>query len=557
MQLQRSFLVVCVSSLVGLAACSDEPRTPFSTEPSPSASTAQSQDTIPTRSQERSGTFADFSDEALWSYIVGSNNIAVIGLKAPGANRGMWRGKVLLDRSQWEQARQAVLSEQGVALIWADTLLPMVKVRLESIAALSAVRKLPVVDYVEPTKLPSGPAGQWADSGCDWPDWTGNKLYTSNGDVLSESYPAMGIDMAWLRSQGAGTTIGITDTGISKDQPELLADFEAGESGPRKAYYLHTSNVDSPWAVCSHGPRMAGIISPPKNGKNVVGVAWKSNLVSVRHDDEIGAVSSDAAQHGIRMAGEHGSQVIVMAWQSINWLWQVSDEIDYWYFNRNVLFIGAAGTSDPDDLLPNDNVLFPAEHGQVVAVTAVDYPSGTLSAWAHYGDEVEIAGYINHPSAGQFADRVASIGGTSSTSAVIGGVAALIWSRYPGMTNRDVRDRLRWAGNLTYDDPKLGYGVVDANQAVGGFYDLGTDGPTCLGAYEADEVTISAVPRGDGPFSYRWHDGQTIQSATFPAPPPGETAEYRVQVTDLVEGTVKLRSHYVEKLSTSNTALTC
>lgn len=35
------------------------------------------------------------------------------------------------------------------------------------------------------------------------------------------------------------------------------------------------------------------------------------------------------AAGGIRIAGQNGAKGVVMAWESLNWLWRVSDEINY------------------------------------------------------------------------------------------------------------------------------------------------------------------------------------------------------------------------------------
>ncbi len=102
----------------------------------------------------------------------------------------------------------------------------------------------------------------------------------------------------------------------------------------------------------------------------------------------------------------------------------------------------------------------------------------------------------------------------------------------------------------------IGYGIVNAYRAVGGFHTLRMDGPTCVDQW-TEEVTLTAMPYGDGPFSYRWHDGTTGRLATFPAPAPGEVAEYAVYVTDGLEGKTMAAYHRVEKLSTSDTRITC
>jgi len=455
-----------------LAACSDEPRAGRSpVDPGESPGLAAAQDPqVPTRSQQRAGTLVELSDEALWRYVEAAGGRAAVGLKAPGKVRGVWRGQLLLDRGQWVQARNAVLAQPGVSLLRVDDLLPTVEVRLESREALAAVRRLPVVDYVEPT-LVEQEIPQWAGTGgCGWGSaWTGDRQYTAGGDVYSQRYTAMRIPDAWALTGGAGVTIGLTDTGISANQAQLLSQFATGESTNCTVRLFYLSHLGSAYDECGHGTRMGGIIAAPRDGRSVAGVAWKANLVSVRQANGVAAVSSSDAKYSVRAAAQNGSQVIVMAWESLNWYWQVSDEIEYWHYNHPKLFVGAAGTSGCGDGILDSNVVFPADMPEVVAVTGISYPGGGIPCGIHYGAEVELTAYLEVPTTGQYTADVVAMGGSSNATAVVGGIAALVWSRNPGFTRDQVRTRLQRAGAYYPNrHSKEGYGLVNAYRAVTG-----------------------------------------------------------------------------------------
>ena len=329
------------------------------------AASAPSTDTIPTYTEERPGTFVDMPDSLLWQHIEYSEHIAVVGLRKPGRNRGVYRGRVLMDHSTWEQSRHAVMSRPGVELIWADTLLPTVKVRFASFDAFEKVRRLPMTDYIEPLRaigdIPSQAEGSLVcgHSG----EWKEQRLYTSEGDVYSLKHRAMGIENAWRRTAGAGVNIGVIDTGINSSQQQLMparygGRFDAGASAGRwfKFRDAWSGNAEPyPQDQCGHGTEAAGVVAAARDGRGPVGVAWKSNLVATRTANDVLAVNSNDAQHAIRntlyaMDGVPGPKVVTMSWQSLNWWWQVSNEIDWWQ-NRhpnNLLFFGAAGTTTED-----------------------------------------------------------------------------------------------------------------------------------------------------------------------------------------------------------------
>lgn len=536
-------------------------------------------DTVPTRSQDRSGGFVDMADDTLWGYVAESRGLVVVGLKAPGKNRGVWRGKLQLDRSQWARARHAVTSQQGVTFVSADTLLPTIRVTLADIEALRAVRKLPVVDYVQPVLVQSGLGTVWASDGsggCDFGTWNEGGYPTASGETISASARAMGIDDSWRRSSGSGVTVGLTDTGISPTQPELAdpAVFTGGASAGRFIQYMNTSNMSSPFSSCAHGTQMGGIIAAPRDGSTISGIAYGANLISIHQANGVATVDSDAAAQAIRIAGQNmywrnGGKIVVMAWQSLNWLYQVSDEIQYWYYNYPIFFIAAAGTDPVDVVVPNGNVTFPADQSEVFAVTGVDYPSGLVCDRCHYGSPVQLVAYVRQPTTGQNAGQVAAIGGSSGATAVVAGVAAQVWSRYPWLTRDELRDRLRYSGSFYPNrDGDRGWGVVNAHKAVGGMYSASLSGCTktdCefnykLARCEARTYTLSAIG-GDGPYTYSggWTNAGTYGTKTIQiCPEPYTTAHYSIagSVVDTSDGTSVYR-HVSIKVTHSDPDYAC
>jgi subtilisin family serine protease len=134
-----------------------------------------------------------------------------------------------------------------------------------------------------------------------------------------------------------------------------------------------------------------------------------------------------------------------------------------------VLFVAAAGTSECDGLIFDDNVVFPADMSEVVAVTGVSYPDGSVPCGIHYGPEVELTAYLDVPSTGELTPDLTGIGGSSNASGVVSAIAALAWSANPGLSRDALRQRLREAAaGYPNRDGSLGYGLVDALKAVDG-----------------------------------------------------------------------------------------
>lgn len=112
----------------------------------------------------------------------------------------------------------------------------------------------------------------------------------------------------------------------------------------------------------------------------------------------------------------------------------------------------------------------------VMAVGSSSRQGGAASIAAD-ADYVEVAAPAGDRGTGDELDRVWSTGGHGGyvaseggcmASGFAGGVAALVWSRFPELTNDQLRQVLRnTAAGTGVWDSKLGWGVLDAARAVG------------------------------------------------------------------------------------------
>ncbi|MEX2282575.1 MAG: S8/S53 family peptidase, partial [Gemmatimonadota bacterium] len=387
--------------------------------------------------------FKELSVDSLWLMIAAGDSSAVVGVKPPGASRGVIKGRVGADRNLLNRAERD-LERLGLSIVARSATLPAMRVRIDGVSQLGRLLAEPWLDYVEPAVIRGSIMPQ---IGCENPAYDGNQHMTWGDvtDMVPYTYASMDIPDAWALSSGDGVTIGLTDTGIFASNSQLTTNMTAGYSSIRTYEYLHTSNYGSAYisdSDCSHGSRMAGSIGAPRDGTGPIGVAWGANLVSVRHNDDVATFDTWYAVQAIDMAAAR-SNIVVMAWGAPDWWYNsIEDAITYWHYNWDRLFIGAAGTYmgwEPYEF--RNNTFFPAEVEEVVAVTAVDDPFGNLSSNAAHGPGVDIAAFAGQVSTGKGSD-LTTLMGTSNASGVTAGVAAMIWSRYPSMTRDQVRHRL-------------------------------------------------------------------------------------------------------------------
>jgi subtilisin family serine protease len=434
---------------------------------------------------------------------------------------------------------------------------------------------------VEPTYIfnpPGVPIS--AEFGCGGQSWTeAVRHYTTlrpdaqYDDVVPMVYDAMHIPDAWRRSPGgAGVTIGLVDTGIDAYQPDLLSYFADGASGGRAIWAEATKSFsgDPSWQDgCAHGTHMAGTIAAPMDGRGIVGVAWRANLITIRHHDDTANLYSfgndtwESAQAIDRAAGVYGARIITMAWGVVDAnSGVITNSIQYWYYNADRLFVGAAGTTPSWFPSWMKDVVFPASLPEVIAVTGVSSsaPAFYVGQENHYGSKVELAAVVGMPTEANIYLGESGFGRTDNSSnatAIVSGIAALTWAYYPWMNRDQLRAQLQAAGTTDGAGPvatdiegkQIGYGVINAHKALGGMYAAALSGPTLIAPQSGhDPVTkryYLGYVGGTGPYEYYWFNGGAttpyIDKTFYP-----DVNAYYVEVfgyvRDLSDGTTIFKS---------------
>lgn len=254
---------------------------------------------------------------------------------------------------------------------------------------------------------------------------------------------------AWHYSKGAGVTVAVLDTGVDKNHPDLTGrvvtgpDLTSGERRPGSRYWgLHGTSMASIIAGHGHGPGLA---------QGMLGIAPASRVLSVRvtlenndplrkTDTSAGTGARDAVAQGIRYAVDHGAGIINMSLgggrQSYNGNPAQENAIKY-ALSKGVVLIASAG----NDGSGADRKNFPAAYPGVIAVGALDRK---LHLWkdSNRNSHASVcAPGVDIVSADASNGYVVGTG-TSASSAMVAGVAALIRSRYPKLSPDEVRQAL-------------------------------------------------------------------------------------------------------------------
>ncbi len=284
---------------------------------------------------------------------------------------------------------------------------------------------------------------------------------TTSSTGACMALPRISAPAAWdITTGSASVTVAVVDTGVYAAHPDLRQNMLAG------ANFVDGTNDASDDE--GHGTHTAGIIAAiGNNRRGVAGVCWQCKILPVKALDDRGAGSAVDVSAGIRYAADRGAKVINLSLGGENDSRLLHDSIIY-ATSRGALVIVAAG----NEALSGNPVEYPAAYNEVIAVGATDYNDAHAS-FSNYGDYLDIAApgvdigstiWFNGES-----EPYASASGTSEAAPFVGGVAALVWSVNPSLSNQQVRQiLLSTADDLGAPgrDAYFGAGRVNAYRAV-------------------------------------------------------------------------------------------
>jgi subtilisin len=259
-------------------------------------------------------------------------------------------------------------------------------------------------------------------------------------------------------NRGVGVKVGILDTGIDLDHPDLAYDPSCSAS------FVEGETLDDGH---SHGTHTAGTVAALDNDKGVVGVAPELTLCIYKVFSNSGSGDYSDIIAALERAVADGVQVTNNSYGSSA---DPGDTVNVAFDNAyaaGVIHVGAAGNYG-NFFGTGENCIYPARWDTVIA-TASTTQSDTRAFNSSTCPEVELAApgdqiYSTMPGGGYGYKS-----GTSMASPHVAGTAALVLASFPDWSNDQVRTQLQTTADELGDlgrDSWYGYGLVDADEAA-------------------------------------------------------------------------------------------
>ena len=354
--------------------------------------------------------------------------------------------------------------------------LELVASSLPPAEAMAALRTQPDVESVEPdciVKLDQAPndpgfGQQWALAN------TGQTGGSAGADI-----DALG---AWsVRADASGVTVGIIDTGMQLNHPDLSANVwtntdEVAGNGlddDSNGYVddVHgwdfVNNDALPADDNGHGTHVAGTIGARgNNGIGVTGVAWTVRLMPLKAFDANGSGSISAIIAALGYAVENGARVSNHSYGSGDFVRAEYDAFVAATAAGHIAFAAAGNDGVNSDEAPHYPAAF--RIANVVSVAATT-DTDEIAGFSNFGIRtVQVAAPGTSILSTLPGSGYGYLDGTSMATPHVTGVAALVAARNPTWTGSQIRDRIlgttRSVAGL--DGKAWTGGVVDAGAAL-------------------------------------------------------------------------------------------
>ncbi len=330
--------------------------------------------------------------------------------------------------------------------------------------------------------LKSNPIVEWAEP---------NRVYrskkTSSDIYLSRQYALSQVQAygAWEYETGFSSrvTVAVLDTGIDSAHPEISGKL-TGTSRAFNPFSGAASNNQPPTAACNHATRAAGVAAAASdNSAGVAGMSWGAKLLSLKVfadgdcyndcSDEGGgcgtsettiaaAINDVIPLHNTAIAGKVVINMSLGDTGSCSTSLQTAVNVAT---TTGLMLFAAAG---------NGGAAFidsPANCDGVISVGATDLDD-TQASFSN-SDTLMITKGLTAPGVDLYTTDIgsgyASASGTSFSSPLTAGLAALLWSARPDLSGAQIFDIMRNSADdlgSTGPDRDYGWGRINALKAM-------------------------------------------------------------------------------------------
>jgi subtilisin family serine protease/subtilisin-like proprotein convertase family protein len=284
------------------------------------------------------------------------------------------------------------------------------------------------------------------------PDFRVNLSTTPNDPLYASQWPLsassgrIDASQAWNYGTGSSIIVGVIDTGIDYNHPDLAANIWSNNreipgnsidddgNGYRDDIrgWNFVGNNNNPMDDNGHGTHVAGTIGAVgNNGVGVTGVAWNVKLMPLKFLDSQGSGYLSDAVRAVDYARVNGAKIINASFGGGGFSSAMQTAIQR-FQQAGGIFVAAAGNEGVNNAA---TASYPANYAlpNVISVAA-STSTNALASFSNYGSNVDIAAPGQNILSTLPGGRYGSLSGTSMAAPHVAGALALLWGQSPSLS---------------------------------------------------------------------------------------------------------------------------
>ena len=363
------------------------------------------------------------------------------------------------------------------------------------------------------------------------PDFESQWGLENVGQMLGTDDADIDAPEAWdIETGSSDVIVAVIDTGVDYDHDDLRANMwvnpnEIADNGVDDdnngfvddvygVAILNGVGDGDPWDDHGHGTHVAGIIGAVgNNNRGVTGVCWTVRIMALKFLDASGyGLESDAAAcidyavaHGAKITnnsygGPDHSETLLQAIQNAS--------------AAGVLYCTSSGNEGLDlDVTPS----YPASYdvANVISIASTG-GSDNISYFSNYGrNSVHVGAPGESIWSTYTGNEYQLLDGTSMACPFVAGIAALVLSHEPTLSMADLRERVVWTGDRTFDlqETTITGLRVNAYNALMGVYSvrINTQSPLPDATVDTAYSTLMDATGFHPPYIWTWSAPQYVE----------------------------------------------
>ncbi|WP_223069351.1 S8 family peptidase [Paenibacillus caui] len=259
---------------------------------------------------------------------------------------------------------------------------------------------------------------------------------------------------AWSISTGVQVRIGVVDTGVDFNHPDLKYSLARGINLLSPGKWPYDDN--------GHGTHIAGTIAAAGGPEGITGVAPRAILYPVKAFDNNGAAYVSDIIRGIDWCVQNSMQIINMSF-GMKKKSAAMEEVVSKATRAGVVIVASAGNDKR-----KRNIDYPARLPQTISVGATNRER-QIAKFSNLGPLIDIYAPGDQIRSSWLGGKHRRMNGTSMATSHVSGAIALLLAKRPGLSPAKIKSLLRRTSRPfsgTALKSKMGAGELDAYRLV-------------------------------------------------------------------------------------------